>query len=68
MQKQQISTTYMQSGLMYIRTRCRNTIFLCSDGFLKELVLEPPRRDDLQALVVSGADDLDQVVSGKTDL
>lgn len=44
MQKQQISTTYTQSGLMYIRTRCRNTIFFMQWWVLKRTSLRTPKK------------------------
>lgn len=61
---QQFLSLHMQFGLVSDQDKL-NTIFWCSDCFLEELVLNPPR-EALQALFTNETNYLYKVVSGKT--
>lgn len=66
MQKQHISAAHM---LLSVLTSCEHKMReFCSDWLLREVALESPGRDAVLAVLVSGAEDLNQFTSRRTDL
>lgn len=66
MQKKHISAAHMWSSVLTSREHKMQEF--CSDWLLWEIALEPLGRDAVLAVVISGAEDLNQFPSRRTDL